>query len=297
MNLNEVNFINNFRIKKKLSIFKYRFPKIIEFNEELYLFGSKIEKSDNNINKYLINFVKLSNDFNIISETEKKIDFNNLINEYFNDLNISSWLRNIYVYNNYVYMLVEIKKNLNNIYFEIKNFLIKTNDFNNYIIVKNIEIDTYVFNNYNNIYFSSKKYFLEEFIWGKYLFNFNINGLELTPNFDNYVDFNDDHGHIVHNILFDKIKKENLIIFSIRKKKHNTNVNSFIYENYFAYTNDFINYIDTTKILFNLDYKDEKIDTNFLTYPNFFIYKNKNYIITNQDDFGKEKNLLLFEQY
>ena len=77
------------------------------------------------------------------------------------------------------------------------------------------------------------------------------------------------------------------MIFSIRRKDKN---NKNYYQIYESQSKDLINFYNTEKIEitgFN--------DSKWFCYPNVFTLNDKKYVFLNQDDFGKNKNLLLGE--
>ena len=115
---------------------------------------------------------------------------------------------------------------------------------------------------------------------------FKINNHSIIPQFDKIVNYDTDYGHILHNIIFDN---KYIFIFSIRHKVEG--YNNYIYRLYKAETKDFENFYNTEEIKTN--HKD--YDINFLSYPYYFKFKNENFIICNQDEFGKSKNLVLFK--
>lgn len=296
MNLNRVNFVNNFILSKELDINGLRSPKIISFNEKIILLGSKIYNSHNSILKYLIYFYILNDNFNVETTNHYFLDFNFINQNYFSDLSISSWVRNIYTIDNYVYLNIEFKNNIDNKYFIHENYLIKTFDFKNFTVIKKYDQTGFVFFEYNDNIISSSIIVDNQYIWGKYLFNFINKNIDYKPIFDKIIDYKNDDGHVANSLFYDIKTQKYMMLFSIRKKIDNynnyTNNQSFIYNIYISQTDNFIEYYNTSEIIFN------KINNNseFLSYPWFFVYKNKNYIITNQDDFGKEKKILLFEQ-
>ena len=294
MDLNNIKFKNDFQLYKEIDITGLRYPKILDYNNTMLLFGSKIYKAENNVSKYLINKMILDSDFNVISESNV-IDLSNIIKSYYENIYLSSWVRNIYVKDNIYFLNIEIKINNNNMNFTHTNYLIKTDDIKVFTIEKKYDINDFIFIENNNNLFCSKITSLSENFWGKYLFNFNINNLTIVPQFDKIVNYNDDYGHLIHNIYYDTVTNKYILFFSIRHKlndytNYSNNMN-FIYKIYVAYTEDFINYHDTQEI------KKDNINSYFVSYPHMFEYNDINYIVCNQDDFGKQKKLLLFRYH
>jgi hypothetical protein len=272
---------------KYININGLRNPKIIQFNENLILIGSKVYQEIENKKKYLLYSYLLTNDFEIIKNSEKLLDFKTVEEDFESNINNSCWIRDIYKENEYFYLLIEFKKNHNNEYFTSNNYYLKTKDFIKFEIHKKYDIQDFFFKDYNNHLFISK-IINTEHIWGKYFFEFIINNKKIRPIFDNIVNYEKDYGHAFHNIE----KKNNIydIIFSIRhydiKEKNN-----FYYKIYSAESTDLIHYTNTKELELNT----KNIDTKWLCYPWKFKLNNNNYIICNQDDYGKEKESLIFK--
>ena len=275
--------------EKEININGLRYPKIIQYNNKLLLFGSKKFNQLNDIAKYLIYLYELDTNFNILSEN--LLDLSHIINNYKQDINISYWIRNIETNNNNnLEILLEEKININNTVFNHNYYNLITSNLLTYIIDNTIlNTNNFIFYINNDVILSSEIIRTEEF-WGKYLFNFLINNKYITPNFDKYVSYDTDYGQLIHNVT----KKFNYyeILFSIRKKKDNyinySNNMSYIYECYVAKTNNFIDFYDTTRIDLN------NYICDFFSYPSFFEYNNNLYLVCNQDDFGKDKKLIIF---
>jgi dTDP-4-amino-4,6-dideoxygalactose transaminase len=281
---------NKFYFKKELAISSIRYPKIIFFNNKILLFGSTIFTHQNNVYKYLINYFELNDNFDIISK-KNIIDLNLFIDNYFDNINISSWVRNITIKDSYLEFLIEIKTNIDNSEYKHKYLILKTNNLIDFIEVERINKydDRFIFYINDKLLLASKILKTNEF-WGKYLFNNIINNQEIEPIFDKYVSHSEDTGHLCHNVqLIDDYYE---ILFSIRKKIDNylnySNNLPYIYECYVAKTKDFINFYDTEKL------KIGNFKTEFFSYPSIFTINNVLYLICNQDDFGKLKNPLIF---
>jgi 16S rRNA G527 N7-methylase RsmG len=120
-------------------------------------------------------------------------------------------------------------------------------------------------------------------IWGKYLFEFIINGNKITPTFDKNVDYKKDYGHVLHYLNYNNITNQFSIIFSIRHYSDNES-NNFYYKIYESFSDDLINYYNTNEINFKMN---ESINSKWFCYPFKFTFNNKHYIICNQDDYGK----------
>ena len=77
------------------------------------------------------------------------------------------------------------------------------------------------------------------------------------------------------------------MIFTIR---HHIKNREFIYQIYSSKSKDLENFYNTEKI--EIDKKD--CDSNWFSYPHLFKMNNKWFAICNKDDFGKYKDLVLF---
>lgn len=272
---------------KYININGLRNPKIIQFNEKLILIGSKVYQEVENKKKYLLYSYLLNKDFEINKNSEKLLDFYNIEQDFEFNINSSCWIRDIYQEKEYFYLLVEFKKNHNNEYFTSNNYYLKSKDFIKFEIHKKYNINDFFFKELDNHLFISK-IINTDHIWGKYLFEFIINNKKIKPIFDNIVNYEIDFGHAIHYV--NKINNTYYILFSIRyydrKEKNN-----FYYKIYTAESTDLIHYINTKEL--EIDIKN--INTNWLCYPWKFKFNNHNYIICNQDDYGKEKKPLIFK--
>ena len=272
---------------KYININGLRNPKIIQFNEKLILIGSKVYQEVENKKKYLLYSYLLNNDFEINKNSEKILDFKTIEEDFESNINNSCWIRDIYQEKEYFYLLIEFKKNHNNEYFTSNNYYLKTKDFSIFQIHKKYDIQNLFFKEFDNHLFISKIINADHF-WGSYFFEFIINNQKVRPSFDNFVKYEKNEGHLLHNI--EKINNIYYIIFSIRhydiKEKNN-----FYYKIYSAESTDLIHYTNTKELELNT----KNIDTNWLCYPWKFKFNNENYIICNQDDYGKDKEPLIIK--
>lgn len=275
------------KFKKYININGIRNPKIIEYNKNLILIGSKVYQEINNKKKYLLYSYLLNNNFEIIDNSEKLLNFEYIEKDFESNMNISCWIRDIYYEYKYYYLLIEFKKNHNNEYFTSDNYYLKTNNFNKFEIHKKYNIQDLLFKELDNNLFTSNIINTDHF-WGSYFFKFIIDNKKVEPIFDNYVKYEKNEGHLFHNI--EKIKNKYYILFSIRHYNEKE-INNFYYKIYKAESTDLINYTNTIELEINL--KD--IDSKWLCYPWKFKFNDKNYIICNQDDYGKNKKPILFE--
>jgi len=280
---------NKYKYYKNININSLRNPKIIEFNKNLIIIGSKIYEEIAEKKKYLLYSYLINENFEIIENSENILNFENIINNYKENIDISCWLRDIYYENNNFFLLTEFKNNHDNKFFISNHYLLKTDNFLKFEIYKTYDIQDLFFKDYNNNYFISK---IEntDHIWGKYFFEFIINGIKIKPIFDNIVDYNNDYGHLLHKFEYNKNNNNYYIIFSIR---HYSDVekNNFYYKIYEAYSNDLIYFYNTKEL--NLELNDN-INTEWLCYPWKFNFNNNDYIVCNQDDFGKYKNPVIY---
>ena len=230
----------NYEFLYKLNIKGLRFLKIIYFKNQNILIASKLYKSENNIKKYILYKYLLTNDNQLINDSETLLDFYNIENDYLIDLYTSLWCRNINIENNNCYLLIDFNKNRDNIYFESNNYLLETNDFITFTLVKKYNINNILHLEYSNNLFMSK---LEKGNdqWGKYLFEFKVNEQIIKPYFDKYINYNEDNGHLLHDIYFDNENEKYKIIFSLLNKKNE-------YTIYESNSSDFIHFNNTLPI-------------------------------------------------
>jgi len=284
-----------FIAKKTLDIV-LRYPKIFNFNNSNYLIGSEcINTIDNKIMQYWSCIYKLDSNLDIIHDSKYQLKVPSVSIE---DYNNSCWTRDINIINNKIYFNVEIKKNIMNSSFEHQNYVISTENLLEFQVVKKYSEefkDKFLFKelkkNDTEILFTSKIEIDEQFsrfFWGKYLFEFKINNKIIIPNFDSCVNYNKDKGHLLHNVI-NLDNNEYIIFFTIRHLINNTP--EFLYKIYSSKTTDFINFNETNEI----NSINEINDTKWYSYPSVFNINNKTYMVSNQDDYGKHKNVLLFE--
>ena len=273
----------NYEFLHKLNIKGLRFLKIIYFKNQNILIVSKLYKNENNIKKYILYKYLLTNDYQLINDSEILLDFHNIEDDYLTDLYKSLWCRNINIENNNCHLLIDFNKNKDNKYFESNNYLLETDDFITFTLVKKYDTNNILHIEYSNHLFMSK---LEKGNdqWGKYLFEFKVNDQVIKPKFDKYINYNEDNGHLLHNIYFDYENENYKIIFSILNKKNE-------YTIYESNTLDFINFDNTIEIKFkNFNY------SKWFSFPSLIINNNQYLLFLNQDDYGKESEPLLFRK-
>jgi hypothetical protein len=284
-------------IAKKTIDVVLRCPRLFLFKGETFLIGSeKINSSDDNtILQYWSCIYKLDNNFDILPDFKYKINiplpFVNI-----EDTSISCWTRDVNVKNDKVFFNVELKKNIGNQSFKHDNYLFCTDnfidyvnaksytDFDNYFLFKDITI------NEKELLFLSYMSADEEFpnfCWGKYLFEIRINNEIIRPQFDNCVNYSLDKGHVLHGLL-NLDNNEYLFFFTIRHLINNAP--EFIYKMYSAKTKDFTNFYETKEVSCINDVNDAQ----WYSYPSLFLQDNNFYAVTNQDEFGKNKKIMLF---
>lgn len=299
----KINFI------KQINIFGLRYPKMIFFQNQLYVFGSKLKQrqvypngeiqvfnektppevlhecKENQINKYSEICYVLDNNFNII---EIRDDFC-FDKKYKNNIMYSTFIRNVVEKGGKLYFNVEFKENINNKYFINNNKQFFTTDVVTFQLEKEYENTNFLYVDDKHILFTSKIEKDEQnpdYFWGKYLFEFIHNDKKYNPYFDSVVDYKKDKGHKIHNII-QLNTNEYIMLFTIR---HYLGNNEHKYEVYTSKTSDFVNFQET-----NLIEYERKEQSLWLSYPHLFEYNNKWFMISNQNDFGKWKEPIIFQ--
>ena len=275
---------------KNLNFRGLRFPKILtNFNNKNYILGSlQFNKKDNKI-KYLINCYELNYKLNSNNNESIIIDLSFINIKYFDDINISSWLRDIYKENDKIYLLIELKYNKNEKLYS-KFFKLSTDNFLIFDIVKEYNLETntdLIWLDYKNNIFKSEVTNTDIFKWGRYTFNFIINNKEITPIFDKYIDNHSYQGQILHNIYTYEDEPFNRVILSIRHKTKDY----FEYKIYTSTTTDYINYFNTEEIIIN----NKPKEIQWLCYPFRFELNGDYYLICNINDFGKKSLPIIFK--
>jgi len=272
-----------------------KFPKIIEHNDNFYVFGIVSKNVENDINKFVLFYEKYTPEFSFIEK--KELDYIS---------NHSCLIWDISKTNDeYIFLFEEKsidKKRHSNKYYK---YFVKNEDLELFKIhkIEKIDLENYLFSKIkHDIYFSSKIEIDQErpdYYWGKYLFYFQNQNKQLyRPEFDKIVNYQNDKGHLLHYIeeLFitnyynDIIRKTYLVIFSIRHKNEENPIN-YYYKIYISYTDNFKNFYNTNEI----EIENNVTNSKWYCYPEIFKQNNKHYILLNQDDFGKEKETLLGE--
>ena len=273
------------KFHNKININGLRFSKIVKFNNNFIIIGSKLFKEEVFTKKYILYSYLLNDNFKIIENSENLLNLINIDNKYLNDINISLWLRDLYIEDEKYFLLIDFNKNINNNFMISNNYLLETNNFIDFKIIKKYETNNILNKDFNNILFTSKQTYIDnkENFFGKYLFEFIINNTIIKPIFDKYVDYDNDNGHLLHHIEYDIAEQYYKIIFSILdiSKKYNI---------YKSKTYDFINYFDTE----SLEFLFENSNINWYSFPFIFNNYNKKFCIVNQDDFGKTSETLIF---
>ena len=286
-----------FEFHKKLNCSGLRYPKVFHFKNDIYLIGSKKYKQENDITKYGIFLLEIDNDFNIINEG-KFLEFDDY--KYLDDITKSGWVRDINIKEDKVYLNVEIKQNVSNKSFFHTNYLLSTYDFIKFDVLKEYSINDFLykelqFNNHNYIFTAKIEEDPEDinFNWGKYLFLIIKDDNIVQPLFDNIVDYQLDKGHVMGNLVYNKNHNEHTMYFSIRHKVDKSiHSSGFIYKIYTAKTKDLIHYYETQEVNFiNKDLKSK-----WFSYPHYFSHQDDEYIVCNQDDFGKNLEPVIFKK-
>ena len=281
---------------KSIPITGLRTPKCIQYKENIVIIGSKLYLQECKKLKYLLYINQINEEFKLIENTEILINLKHIINDYTDNINISSWIRDIYKKDNTFFFLIEIKKNIINNYFEYDYYLIKTDTFIDFELIKkyNNNLDSsYLFIDYHDHLFTSKVTKTTDNIWGKYLFDFKIDDKWINPVFDKIVNYDTDEGHALHNIDYNESDKLYTIIFSVRYYDERED-NKFKYKCYTAKSFNLINFFSTD--ILQLDYS-YICDISWVCYLSKFTYKDSEYIICNKNDYGKKSYPLLFKKY
>jgi len=274
------NFNNNIKLNG------LRYIKILNNENKLICICSKLYKEYENIKKYTLYYYELNNELDIIENSEILLNFKNIKEKYLTDIYTSIWIRDLYMNNNEYFLMIDFNKNINNNLFESDNYLLTTKDFIHFDIIKKYETKNILNKEFNNNLFISKILNNNKTNWGRYLFEFEINKIKIQPKFDKYINFEEDNGHLLHNIDYNIMDDNYDIIFSILNSENK-------YYIYKSKTNDFINYFDTSILKFHLINNESK----WFCYPNIFTYYNKKFLIANQDDYGKKSNPIIFREY
>ncbi len=301
-----------FIFNKKINIDGLRYPKIFSYNEKVYLVGGLLKEigyyvdnkivdrtifndkidfnylknvGPNQINKYTPHLYEIDNNFNILNSNLFPLDEENR-----NNIFKSSWVRDIFEKDKKLYITIEHKLNIENKRFEDQNYQYITDDLQTLNeINKYKDNDYFLFKDYKGVLFQCK---IEkdkddkDFFWGIYLFDFLKDNRRYRPKFDKIVDYEKDKGHVIHTII--EFGDEYLMLFTIR---HHIKDREFIYKIYSAKTKDFENFYDTK----NVEIEKKECDSDWFSYPHLFKLNDKWYAVCNQDDFGKYKDLVLFD--
>jgi hypothetical protein len=267
-----------------------RYPKIFTFKDINYLIGSKKYDQKNDITKYGIFLSELDEELNII----KDIGFIELLDyKYLDDITLTAWTRDININDDILYLNIEIKQNVNNKTFYDNNTLFSTTNLIDFTLVKKYDVTDFLFKDLtykNDHYLFSSKLGKDEdnpdFFWGIYLFNIIKNDIPIRPHFDAIVDYNKDKGHVIHNIVYNSLLDTHTMYFSIRHMVDKSiDTSGFIYKIYKADTTNLIDYYNTQEI----EFISKELFSKWYSYPHYFKYKKEEYIICNQDDYGKYK--------
>ena len=273
-----------------------RYPKVFQYKDKQYLFGSKQYEHQNDITNYGLYIMELSDNFQIINDMGF-IEFDEY--PYLNNITKSAWLRDIQVKNDMLYLNVEIKQNVDNKRFYHKNILLSTCNLRDFIIIKEYNVTDFIFKETcykNDHYLFTSKIGKDidnpDFFWGIYLLNIIKNDLQIQPQFDAIVDYTKDKGHLIHNIEYDELCDEHTIYFTIRHMVDKLiDKSGFVYKVYKAQSKDLINYYNTQEIRFS----GFNTMSKWFSYPHYFEYNGYQFIICNQDDYGKHLEPVIFK--
>jgi len=274
---------------KNININGLRFPKILtNYNNKNYIFGSLNYNNDKFKIKYLINMYEFDDEFNIVENSVNIINLKFIDKNYFSDINISSWIRDVGFIDEKIYLLIELKYNENE-NLSSKFYKLTTLNFINFEIYTkyNLGETDLLWLDYNNNIFKSSITKTDIFKWGQYEFNFIINNKNINPIFDKFIENNKLQGQIIHNIYSLYEEDFDRVIYSIRHKT----LKYFEYKIYTAITADYKYFLHSEEI--NIEHKPEIID--WLCYPFRFKFNEEYYLICNNNDFGKNTYPSLFK--
>lgn len=273
----------NFEAIKTLDVL-LRVPRLFSLKNKRYILGSSLINSEGSKKQYWTTIYELDEDWNIKQESKRLLNFFPR-----HDINHSTWVRNINHEQDRIYFNLELKINENNEGFYHENYLISTSDLVIFNVEKKYDTRDFLFCTLENdtVSIISKIEKDGDFIWGKYLFEFIIHNKKINPQFDSIIDYEKDKGHVLHNVIL-FTNNVYIVLITIR---HLISGNDFIYKVYSAKTKDFIQFYETRPV----EIKNNKSDTKWYSYPSFFKFGDKFYGVSNQDDFGKEKKVLLFD--
>ncbi len=278
-----------YQLLKELPIIGLRYPRIIDN----ILIGSKEYRRKGDMIKYVFYRYQLDDNLDIIEHSGRFISLENIVDECLNNNNISYWMRDCYKVNNHYQCLIEFKYNMNNSTYKHRYFIVTSSDLLDYKIIKEIEYPSnyFIFKQIGDYILTSKITKDEDnpnYFWGKYLFEFNLDEKLIRPRFDSIVNYNKDKGHVLHYVRHND--KGYNILFSIRHQIVDSS--TFMYKIYTANSNDLIHFYNTQEM--EVDFHN--INTEWLSYPSIFIKNNKEFIVCNQDEFGKSKGVLILSK-
>lgn len=286
-----------FEYVKHVECIGVKYCKIFTFKDTNYLVGSKKYDQKCDITKYGLFLIELDEELNVL----KEMGFIELLDyKYLDDITLSAGIRDININDNILYFNIEIKQNVNNKTWYCNNTLFSTTNLIDFKMVKKYNVTDFLtkeFTYKNDHYLCSSKIEQDrdnpEFFWGIYLFNIIKNDNSIRPHFDAIVDYNKDKGHLIHNMVYNSLLCTYTMYFSIRHMVDKSiDSSGFMYKLYQATTKDLIHYYDTEEIIFI----NKDLTCKWYSYPHYFTYKDEEYIVCNQDDYGKNKLPVIFKK-
>ena len=244
------------------------------------------------IKKYNPRLFELDNDLKINIDSRKIFNFNNIVKGSFENLYISYWCRDIYQMGDWCNLLMEFKTNHNNKTYTHEYYLLKTQNFEDFQIVKKYNDkyqNSYIFKTIHGWTLTSLITPIDNFYWGKYQFQFYKDKKIITPTFDSIIKYNINQSHVLHNIIYKETEKKYEILFTIRH--YIETKKEYKYEIYQSESKDMVNFTNTK--LLDIE---RNLDNTWYCYPCIFTHNGIDYLICNGDDFGKVKKPIIFSK-
>lgn len=275
-----------YHIIKELHVNGLRYPRIVADR----LIGSREYSRIGDVCKYAICVHDIDSDFNVGPGVF--IDLESVVEGCLERNDISYWMRDCYRIpeSESFECLIEFKYNMNDREYNHRFFILRTENFTDYEIVREVSHsqDCFVFKILDSNVFASKISVDEDnpdYFWGKYLFEFEIDGETVHPTFDEIVDYEKDKGHVIHSVRRTE-SGEWEMLFSIR---HWTGEHhEFIYKIYTALSLNLIDFHDTKEV--EIDNMSDY--TEWVSYPSYC----EDLIVCNQDEFGKYKGVIIMKK-
>jgi len=275
---------------KNIEINGLRFPKVFRYKKYIYIIGGELFMEEGVIKKYNPRIFELDNDLKINIDSRKIFNFNNIVKGSFENLYISYWCRDVYQMDDWCNLLIEFKTNHNNKTYTHEYYLLKTQNFEDFQIIKKFDDkykNSYIFKTIDGWTLTSLIIPIDNFYWGKYQFQFFKDNKKINPVFDTIVKYNINQSHVLHNIIYEERDKKYKILFTIRH--YIETKKEYKYEIYQSESKDMVNFTNTK--LLDIE---RNFDNAWYSYPSVLTHNGIDYLICNGDDFGKIKKPLIF---